>query len=107
MASSPQRDKATIDIIRETEPDKLAALDLSVQDPRIEPLLFRYRARHFPWTLTETEQQKWLAHCREYYESNIEEYMLNLENLVHEHEADAAKIDILKSVYQYVESLIS
>lgn len=50
---------------------------------------------------------KWLAHCREYYESNIEEYMLNLENLAHEHESDAAKIEILKSVYQYVESLVS
>ncbi|OEF24117.1 exodeoxyribonuclease I [Vibrio rumoiensis] len=100
-------DKATIDIIRETEPDKLGALDLSVKDHRIEPLLFRYRARHFPWTLTETEQQKWLAHCREYYEGNIEEYMLNLENLAHEHESDAAKIDVLKSVYQYVESLVS
>ncbi|MGV3003420.1 exodeoxyribonuclease I [Vibrio sp. E150_018] len=100
-------DKATIDIIRETEPEKLAGLDLSVKDARIEPLLFRYRARHFPWTLTEAEQQKWLAHCREYYESNIEEYMLNLENLAHEYETDAAKIEILKSVYQYVESLVS
>lgn len=100
-------DKATIDIIRETAPEKLGSLDLSVKDSRIEPLLFRYRARHFPWTLSETEQQKWLSHCREYYESNIEEYMLNLENLAYEHESDAAKIDILKSVYQYVESLIS
>ncbi|WP_413477659.1 exodeoxyribonuclease I [Vibrio hibernica] len=100
-------DKSTMDIIRETEPEKLAGLELSVKDPRIAPLLFRYRARNFPWTLTEQEQEKWRAHCREYFEANIEDYILNLENLAHEHESDRAKMDVLKAVYQYVESIAS
>ncbi|MGY3687287.1 exodeoxyribonuclease I [Vibrio coralliilyticus] len=99
--------KQSMDIIRETEPKNLSALDISFSDDRIAPLLFRYRARHFPWTLDESEQQKWAAHSREYFESRIEDYMLNLENLVHEHESDEKKIAILKSVYQYVQKLVS
>lgn len=100
-------DKASMDIIRETDPNNLAALDINFSDDRILPLLFRYRARNFPWTLDESEQQRWGNHCREYFESRIEEYMLNLENLVHEHESDEKKLAILKSVYQYVQKRVS
>jgi len=100
-------DKAAMDIIRNAKPEDLGDLDISFNDERIAPLLFRYRARHFPHTLSETEQQKWAAHCRDYYESRIEEYMLNLENLAHEHESDESKLAILKSVYRYVEKLVS
>ncbi|ELV8626314.1 exodeoxyribonuclease I [Vibrio cidicii] len=100
-------DRAAMDIIRQTEPNNLAALDITFNDKRIDPLLFRYRARNYPWTLNESEQRRWTNHCREYFESRIEEYMLNLENLVHEHESDEKKIAILKSVYRYTESLIS
>ncbi|MFV0447169.1 MAG: exodeoxyribonuclease I [Vibrio sp.] len=100
-------DKAAMDIIRNTPPEYLAALDITFADKRIEPLLYRYRARHYPWTLDETEQRRWADHCRDFYQSRIEDYMLNLENLVHEHESDEKKITLLKSVYQYVEKLVS
>ncbi|MEF1174981.1 exodeoxyribonuclease I [Vibrio sinaloensis] len=100
-------DKASMDIIRQTAPNNLAALDISFNDDRIAPLLFRYRARNFPATLDESEQQRWANHCRDYFESRIEDYMLNLENLVHEHESDEKKLAILKSVYQYVQKLVS
>ncbi|MGO1297918.1 MAG: exodeoxyribonuclease I, partial [Vibrio sp.] len=100
-------DKAAMAIIRENHPENLGALDIQFDDPRIGPLLFRYRARHFPWTLSESEQHRWKDHCREYFENNIEAYMLNLENLVHEHESDPNKIALLKAVYQYVEHIAS
>ncbi|EGU60860.1 exonuclease I, partial [Vibrio nigripulchritudo ATCC 27043] len=100
-------DKTAMEIIREKSPEQLAGLDLNVKDARIAPLLFRYRARHYPWTLDETEQAKWAAHCREYFESNLPGYMQNLENLVHEHDGDEKKIALLKSVYHYVEKLVS
>ncbi|WP_070967816.1 exodeoxyribonuclease I [Vibrio sonorensis] len=100
-------DRAAMNIILETKPDNLADLDIQFDDERIKPLLFKYRARNYPWTLDPQEQQKWANHCREYFESRIEEYMLNLENLVHEHESDEKKITILKSVYRHVERLLS
>lgn len=98
-------DKAAMDIIRETDPVNLSALEISFSDKRIEPLLFRYRARNYPLTLSDEEQQRWAAHCREYFENRIEEYSLNLENLVHTYESDEKKIAILKSVYHYVETI--
>lgn len=98
-------DKAAMDIIRETDPVNLSALEISFSDKRIEPLLFRYRARNYSLTLSDEEQQRWAAHCREYFENRIEEYSLNLENLVHTYESDEKKIAILKSVYHYVETI--
>lgn len=98
-------DKAAMEIIRASDPNKLGFLDLTYDDTRIPKLLFRYRARNFPHTLSEQEQLQWQSHCRHYFESNIDSYMLNLENLVHEHESDSKKIAILKSIYHYVESL--
>jgi exodeoxyribonuclease-1 len=100
-------DKAAMEIIRETSPENLAALTLKYNDKRIEPLLFRYRARHFNLTLSENEQLRWAAHCRDYFDSNLPDYLLNVENLAHEHENDPDKLAILKSVYQYVEQLVS
>ncbi|MGC9401938.1 exodeoxyribonuclease I [Vibrio genomosp. F10 str. 9ZC157] len=100
-------DKSAMDIIRATDPANLAALDIRFNDERIEPLLFRYRARHYPLSLDEQEQVKWANHCRDYFEQRLEGYMLNLENLVHEHESDEKKMAILKAVYQYVEKIAS
>ncbi|MBA5762988.1 exodeoxyribonuclease I [Vibrio sp. 404] len=100
-------DRAAMDIIRQTPPEQLGGLDITFNDKRIDPLLFRYRARNFPWTLTEQEQQRWMNHSRDYFQSRIDDYMLNLENLVHEHESDTKKITLLKSVYHYVEKLVS
>jgi len=39
--------------------EKLARAATQFQDPRLEELLFRYRARNFPDTLTESEAAQW------------------------------------------------
>ncbi|MGR5338636.1 exodeoxyribonuclease I [Vibrio astriarenae] len=100
-------DRAAMDVILSQSPEALGSLDITFDDQRIAPLLFRYRARHFPWTLTETEQQKWMAHCRDYFETRLQDYTLNLENLVHEHESDENKMRVLKAVYDYVAKLVN
>lgn len=102
-----EADKSAMDIIRHTSPEKLGALDILFDDPRLSPLLFQYRARNYPWTLTQNEMQKWMMHCREYYESRLEQYMINLENLALNYEHDDQKLAILKSIYQYVQDITS
>lgn len=52
-------------IVLETEPRNLPALDITFVDKRIEKLLFNYRARNFPGTLDDAEQQRWLEHRRQ------------------------------------------
>ncbi|SHO56140.1 exodeoxyribonuclease I [Vibrio quintilis] len=100
-------DKAAMEIIRETPPDILGELSLSYQDQRIAPLLFRYRARNFPDTLSYQERQQWLSHCQDYFTSHMDDYILRLENLAVEHEQNESKIQILKSIYQYVAGVTS
>ncbi|ODP97180.1 exodeoxyribonuclease I [Salinivibrio sp. SS3] len=99
-------DRSAMDIIRARDPENLAALDLSVDDWRIKPLLFRYRARNYPWTLTEAEQKKWFMHRRDYFETHLAAYMDNLQHLAEQHQAEEDKVRILKAVYHYVESLV-
>ncbi|ASA54688.1 exodeoxyribonuclease I [Vibrio gazogenes] len=100
-------DKAAMEIIRQTSPEALQDLSISFQDARIKPLLFRYRARNYPETLTLHEQKQWQSHCQDYFSQHMDDYILRLENLAHEHEHDPHKMQILKSIYQYVLNLTS
>nr|WP_086937996.1 exodeoxyribonuclease I [Thaumasiovibrio occultus] len=100
-------DKATIDIIREMSPQNLAGLEPNVADKRIEPLLFQYRARHYPGTLSEKEQKKWMTQRRDHFEQVLPSYMANLEALFAENAHDEKKQQLLMNVYHYVVELAS
>ncbi|NAW88764.1 exodeoxyribonuclease I [Photobacterium halotolerans] len=99
-------DKSAMDIIRASAPEELGKLDLNVDDKRIKPLLFRYRARNFPLTLSHQEQQQWKYHCQDYFETKLPAYMQNLESIAMEHQSDERKMKILKAVYDYVGRLV-
>ena len=43
--------------------DSFDLASLSFEDPRFNQLLFRYRARHFPETLSESESWRWRDQC--------------------------------------------
>lgn len=100
-------DRSTMEIIRQTSVKNLAIIDINVADARIKPLLFNYRARHFAWTLTDAEQQKWVLHRRNYFTNALPAYTAKLDELAHEYQYDAQKMAILTSVYRYVESLVA
>ncbi|WP_150139027.1 exodeoxyribonuclease I [Candidatus Enterovibrio escicola] len=100
-------DRLTMDIIRQTKPEDLSALDIKAADERIEPLLFRYRARNFPSTLTNSEQKQWQIHRMYYFETHLPSYRKKLEELTYLYRNDRKKNQILESVYLYVESLVS
>ncbi|GHE90794.1 exodeoxyribonuclease I [Thalassotalea profundi] len=102
-------DKAQMEILHQLSPEQLATHPFHFQDERLATLLFRFRARNYPYTLTSEEQVKWQQYCQDKIHSggkgllSMDEYMLKLENLAHEHESDANKIAILKALYQYVQ----
>lgn len=56
-------DRRTLQQLRGLSPDKLADKRPAFADPRLDELLFRYRARNFPDSLSEPEQQQWREHC--------------------------------------------
>ncbi|MCE7917833.1 MAG: exodeoxyribonuclease I [Nitrosomonas sp. PRO5] len=57
-------DRNLFPLVRDAEPGKLADLAGKFQDERYIELLFRYRARNFPDTLSVQEEHHWQMHCR-------------------------------------------
>ncbi|WP_241898895.1 MULTISPECIES: exodeoxyribonuclease I [unclassified Erwinia] len=101
-------DRQAITIIQQTAPENLPALVLNVTDARIEKLLFRYRARNFPGTLDDSEQQRWLQHRREALSpERVEQFLLELETLATRYEDDSGKMAQLKALFDYARQLVS
>ena len=57
-------DKRRCNEVRATPPALLGARDFGFADPRLVELLFRYRARNWPATLTSDEHERWDAYRR-------------------------------------------
>jgi exodeoxyribonuclease-1 len=56
-------DRGKLTRLRALSPEALAAQRPRFEDPRLDELLFRYRARNFPQTLAADERARWHAHC--------------------------------------------
>ena len=55
----PDSDRRLADSIRHMLPDEIRLADPQFQDRRLQELLFRYRARNYPDSLTEEERATW------------------------------------------------
>ncbi|WP_299982109.1 exodeoxyribonuclease I [uncultured Pseudoteredinibacter sp.] len=54
-------DKAVMEQVRRADANQLADSRIEFQDQRLQALLFRYKARHFPSSLTAEEAEEWEA----------------------------------------------
>jgi exodeoxyribonuclease-1 len=66
----PDGDRHTCKAVREASEDALTSQTFLFEDSRLQALLFRYRARHFPQTLSSDEQAQW-AEWRQYRLNNV------------------------------------
>ena len=105
-------DKQKMQLLHRLSPEQLAGNAPVFSDERLNSLLFLYRARNYPQSLNDSEQQKWqryrtdkLMHGLDNPNLTMEDFSLALENLAHEHASDEQKLKILKSLYLYVQSL--
>jgi len=58
-------DRAQMEKIRRASANELNNFVFDFQDPRLEEMLFRYKARNFPEILEDEEQEKWISLCKE------------------------------------------
>jgi exodeoxyribonuclease-1 len=58
-----QNDRRALQRLRAVDPEVLADKRVAFDDPRLDELLFRYRARNFPDTLRDDERARWREHC--------------------------------------------
>ncbi len=61
----PDADRKRFPDVRSASPQALRERDFAFQDPRLQELLFRYRARNWPDSLTPDEADRWRAYRRQ------------------------------------------
>ncbi len=95
-------DKQLFSQIRASEPETLASFSEQLKDKRLITLLFRYRARHYPHTLTADEQHQWeeWRYARLTDESagsgiTLDQYFTELDQLSQEEQVDQSVIQTL------------
>ena len=61
-----RNDEALLEKVRDASPAALATESWVFEDGRLPELLFRYRARNFPDSLSDEERDRWQGHCRDH-----------------------------------------
>ncbi|WP_028304481.1 exodeoxyribonuclease I [Oceanospirillum maris] len=106
-----RHDKDQMDIIRETSEDHLPELIPNFQDPRLDEMFFRYKARNFKSGLTGEEQEQWDSYrwqrINDPAVSNLTPEQFN-QRLIELSQTELSSRDqnILEDVVLYVESLV-
>ena len=98
-------DKATMELVRTTLPEQLAERTFVFNDARLQQMLFRYRARNYPLSLSASELAVWQRHCADYLNQHADQYVFKLELLLEQHAQDARKMAILKALARYLQQL--
>ena len=99
--------------IHDTSPEELGTQTWRFDDARLPEMLFRYRARNYPETLTADEQAQWLEHCRarliegEAGHLNFSGFYAEIEQLRTEMELDEQKRLLLNEVATFGRELES
>ncbi len=105
------QDRASMAIVHQTAAEALSATDFAFEDPRLKTLLFRFRARNYPHTLSEQEMMRWQAYRLDRLTSggnpwlDQHSFMAELEQLAAAHQQDSRKMRILQALVQYAQSL--
>lgn len=107
-----QADKHLIQQVNQADEHQLIDLILPFQDQRLTTLLFRYRARNFPQTLSQKEVDKWQQHRKMRLMDpqspasiKLPEYFQELEQLSIEYANNANKLAIITALYKYAQNL--
>ena len=102
-------DRRRLEDLRAMSPASLAAARTGFDDPRLEELLFRYRARNFPETLRPDEVERWEAHRAakllegEGGARNVDQFFAEIDALAET--ADEKAEEILGALYEYAEAI--
>lgn len=101
-------DRRQLESLRMQKPEALAPR-VSFEDERLNELLFRYRARNFPHTLSEDDMQLWEAHrAARLFEGahgarTVDQLFTEIDAL--SETADERAEEILGALYDYAESI--
>lgn len=108
------RDRQAMDQVREQSPEELAAARFVFEDNRLHEMLFRYRARNYPETLTPDEQATWeefryqkLTEPQSGASYGLEEFHSEIEDMLGSGELSPAQHAILEQLLEYADTLLA
>lgn len=104
-------DRQKMAFLRQQSPDVLSEVQLTFEDKRVTPMLFRYRARNFPDSLGEKEKEQWerlrfQLLTDEAAENNFESYFAKLKVLAENSVDDQKTLSMLEDLQIYGESIM-
>lgn len=106
-----ESDKQAMTQIRNCAPQALAELEPMFQDLRLEEMLFRYRARNYPDTLSSEDQQRWAEFCGQRLLEpgpkllGFEQFYQRLNEIGSDPELAPEKMHVLQELAAYAESI--
>jgi exodeoxyribonuclease-1 len=102
-------DRRRLERLRRMPGEQLAGQHVAFDDERLEELLFRYRARNFPDTLSAQENERWVDHCSARLHEGagggltLSAFFEHIDQL--NEEADERGQEILGALYDYAEQI--
>ena len=91
--------------MRASDASELARLDLPFKDGRLKELLFRYRARNYPETLRQEEQERWHKFRQSRLEDSTARQVFEEELTIAKEQAGGPKQSVLEDLLSYVDGL--
>ena len=105
-------DKELMQQIVHSDVNGLTELSLPFEDERLSALLFRYRARNVPQSLSAAEIERWQRYRQfKFFDEEspasikMPEFLMQLEQLSVEYARNPDKLVILKALYNYAQNL--
>ncbi|WP_343377681.1 exodeoxyribonuclease I [Buchnera aphidicola (Formosaphis micheliae)] len=99
-------DKKNIKLISKKLPLNCNINSISFYDKKINDILFRCKARNFPYFLTHYEKQKWLKHCHQVlHPIKIDNYKVKIKKFLMQNKHNKKNIFLLKSILLYLKEL--
>ena len=104
-------DRRRLNQLRELSPQELSVDRTGFDDVRLQELVFRWRARNWPESLTEQEQERWQLHCMAVLldgaggARTVEQLFAQIDALSETVEDERAE-EILGALYDYAEVIV-
>ena len=109
-----QHDKKTMEQVRACSPDELAASSFPFEDSRLPEMLFRYRARNFPQSLSSDELAQWeeyrfqrLTEPEAGASICMEEFQATIEQLLASNTLEPSQQELMQQLQDYGDSLLA
>lgn len=109
-----EQDKQAMDRVRAHSAEKLATAHFIFEDSRLPEMLFRYRARNYPHTLTPDEQATWdefrfqrLTEPQSDASYCLEDFQAEIEALLGSGDLPPAQAALLEQLLEYADTLLA